>query len=220
MTHPTRTRRCTVDDCEGYCIPPSRFCPAHRLRFLRHGDTSGRTIRLRELKPFNDLAERLLCTYASRPDTAAAVQWCERLLTARLDERTTRELARLRRGGVTGADVLCAGLAQWAYAERFPASLPDDVRLTYALGRAVVRLRRQPSVFTRGSLTKRYSRYVPGAVFRELGMILREALCLFFTRLLRLHERDREADADLRRAIREGAPDDPRNILHPTREAR
>lgn len=198
---------CAMPACRNFRARFSPYCPSHWNTLSRLGHPGARALTRRDLKPFRTLAEHLLTTYADRPDTAAAITWCESLLHKYPDDRTGPQLARLKREGVTGRELLAAWLAVWGYADRYPASLPDDGRLTVALGRAALRTRRLPQVYSRSSFRKQ-SAYTPPAAVRALGMACRTALGVYLSRLLRLHERAHEAEQGLLRAIREGLPGD------------
>jgi len=159
------------------------------------GSEHGRAIRRRELAPLRAVATRILNAYGARADVQAAVKWCDLLLASnpqrlgsnsrdhRFDGRAGQQLQRLRGEGVTGRDVLLTALTVYAYSYRFHASLPDDLRLTYELGRTLVRLRPLPC-----------KAFVSATIYRTLGLLLREALVVLLHRLIRLHDHDREAE--------------------------
>ena len=127
------------------------------------------------------------------------------------------EFARLRREGVTGREVLCTALAVFAFAQRFPGTVDDGAHLTRLLGRAVIRLRRKPRQFTRGSF-RQYSVHVSAIALSTIGVLIREALSVLMLRLLSLHERAKQENEDLLRAIKSGDPSDPADILQRKRQ--
>jgi len=185
----------------------SQFCAYHRGHYLRHGDANGRAITAHELTTFRTLATHLLSTYGARADVQAGLRWIALLLSSRPNPQTGVELARLQAGRVTSEEVLHAVLTLQAFADRFPGSLPDDARLTFALARGVLKLRKKPN-------RKDTSRIA----IRTLGLLLREALSVLLIRLIRLHDRKRDEDAALLKAIRSGSPDDPVDILIPRKK--
>jgi hypothetical protein len=207
---------CVADGCDRKRCGPSRFCHRHRYYISRHGHLEGRAIKKRELKPHIEKATAMLAKYSERPDVVAALKWLDIVLVSKTNDGTDVELERLRREGVNSTEVLRAALAVWSYHDQWPGSLPDDARLTLALGRAVVRLRNKRRVFAKRSLRLHKAEVAPAA-FRTIGLLLREALGILLARLVKLHEKDRQQDEDLRRAIRSGDPSDPFDILIPTR---
>ena len=143
------------------------------------------------------MAKPDLKTYRDRKDVSAALQWLSKLLDVPPEDEAGVELARLKAAGVTPDEVFCAALSIYAFHRDRPRSLPDDARLTFALGRAIVRLRKRRRVFARTSL-RQQSFYVSPKAFRYIGLRIREALPVLFTRLLDMHEREKQEESDLR----------------------
>jgi hypothetical protein len=181
----------------------SRFCGRHLKLFTVHGHEQGRAIRAHELRPYRALAARLLKTYRDRQDVSAALQWLGKMLRMSPEDEAGVELARLRDAGVSADEMFCAALSIYAFHRDRPRSLPDDARLTFALGRAIVRLRKRRRVFARSTLCMQ-TFYVSPKAFRYIGLRIREALPVLFTRLIEMHERARQEEADLRWLITHG----------------
>jgi len=181
----------------------SRFCSKHLKAITVHGHTSGRAIRAHELRPYRRLAADLLKTYRDRQDTSAALRWLQKMLDVLPEDEAGVELARLKSAGVTPEEMFCAALSIWAFHRDRPRSLPDDARLTFALGRAIVRLRKRRRVFARTSL-RMQSFYVSPKAFRYIGLRIREALPVLFLRLIEMHEKAKDEEADLRWLITHG----------------
>jgi hypothetical protein len=201
---PTIRPRCRADGgCTQIAHGMSRFCAKHLKAITVHGHTEGRAIRAHELKPYRALAANLLRTYGERKDVQAALQWLQMMLDVSPEDEPGVELARLKAEGVTCKEVFRAALSIYAFHRDRPRSLPDDARLTFALGRAIVRLRKRRRVFARSSL-RLQTYFVPAKAFRYIGLRIREALPVLFLRLIELHEREQQQDADLRWIIRHG----------------
>jgi hypothetical protein len=204
-------RPCRVDECTQMAQTVSRFCPRHLKAFTRHGHEEGRAIRTFELRPYRALAATLLKRFGDRRDVKAALQWLQKMLDKSPEDAAGVELQRLKSQGVTPAEMFRAALAVWAFHRDRPRSLPDDARLTYALGRTIVRLRRRRRVFARSSL-RLQTFNVPPHAFAYVGLRIRECLPVLFERLIALEEQEHQQEAALRLLIREG---DER--VHPSR---
>ena len=81
---------------------------------------------------------------------------------------------RLWKASVSPLDILKAASGVWTYSHRHPRALPDDERLTYQLGVAVLQLTPRDRVISTGK-HPRYRRHT-GVMKRELGIYLRRSL--------------------------------------------
>jgi hypothetical protein len=196
-------RPCRVNDCTQVAQAVSRFCPKHLKAFTRHGHEEGRAIRTFELRPYRALAANLLKRFGDRRDVQAALLWLSKMLDKAPEDAAGVELQRLKSQGVTPEEMFRAALAIWTFGRERPRALPDDARLTYALGRAIVRLRRRRRVFARTSL-RLQTFNVPPRAFAYVGLRIRECLPVLFERLIALDEAEHQEEAALRRLIREG----------------
>ncbi|TAM46257.1 MAG: hypothetical protein EPN55_05815 [Gammaproteobacteria bacterium] len=117
------------------------------------------------------------------------------------------QMARLAAGGVTGAEIIEEVLALWLYSRWHPTGLPDDIRLTKALGTNVLLLvpREASSELTPGG-EKKYRRL--GALIRaEVGEHIRRVFGVFALNVLTAIERQIRAKQDAAQALRTPFPD-------------
>jgi hypothetical protein len=196
-------RPCSAEGCSQLSVGFSRYCAKHLRRNTTHGHTHGRAIRPFELKPHHTLAVHLLSTYRSRADVAAALRWLDKMLTSCSQPDARAELDRLRREGVTADDLFTASLTVWAFHREWPQSLPDDARLTFAIGRNIVKLRTKRQVRSPNTF-KLQSAGTSNKALRHIGLLIRECLPLLFNRLIELNEREQDEYAQLRWIIRNG----------------
>jgi hypothetical protein len=98
-----------------------------------------------------------------------------------------RELARIAQAGTSPEVILIEAAAVFLFARGNPHTLPDDVRLTSAMGYAASLLAPRQCTRTqrtRTGATRRHYREVPGAVRRALGGWLRTELSPLLANLL------------------------------------
>ena len=183
-----------LDDCPIGEVTKARMTEAYKLL---------PRMPVRYDKRYRALAAHLMKTYRDRKDVSAALQWLGKMLSMSPEDEAGVELARLRDAGVSADEMFCAALSIYAFHRDRPRSLPEDARLTFALGRAIVRLRKRRRVFARSSL-RMQTFYVSPKAFRYIGLRIREALPVLFTRLMEMHERARQEEADLRWLITHG----------------
>jgi hypothetical protein len=103
------------------------------------------------------------------------------------------ELARLKSAEVTPREALEVAMAVWLLSLEQPAVLPDDLRLTKALGNAVLRIAklRKIEVWVNGERRITSRRPPPGEAVTLLGTRLRENFGLLAFALERLIASDR-----------------------------
>jgi hypothetical protein len=115
--------------------------------------------------------------------------------------------ARLQKGGVTARAILVEAAALWLYSNRRDSRLPDDERLTYAIGTAVLHLapRNSRTAWVNGRPSKRYAR-VSGKMRRDFGQWLRDELGILFLRMSHSIQMREQQAHDRRKTL--GAPFD------------
>jgi hypothetical protein len=86
--------------------------------------------------------------------------------------------------GVTAVEALEVVGSVWLYAQDNPRDLPDDLRLTYALGSQLFKTRPTDAriLVVHGKTVRRYPA-PPGIARREVGEALRVTLGTFFARV-------------------------------------
>ena len=176
-------RPCMVRGCTRRRHQIGLHCHAHSRARNQHGHPLGRRIR-----PSEYATERKeVSTFLDQHQDHAGVQVALSFLQQWLDEArrdaaaevpARSHLVRLSVSGVTPQDILREAAAVWLFSTRQSRTLPDDERLTYALGLAVLHL----APFAQGSRwvpgrgpTKAY-RPPNGTARREAGEHLRNSL--------------------------------------------
>lgn len=111
---------------------------------------------------------------------------------------------RLQSAGVTARDILTEVGALFLYTYRRPNSLPDDDRLTYALGTAVLHLapRTSSTVWVNGHRELRYAR-LGGKPRKAFGESMRECFALLFLQMYHAMEEGKRKKVALREALEE-----------------
>ena len=104
------------------------------------------------------------------------------------------DMNRLARHGVTGFDVLTEATALMLLARWNPKRLPDDIRLTYAIGTRVLRLAPMEKRFggLRGGKPRTYSARLRKTSRRHVGKYIREGLQPFFVNALDAIDKQQE----------------------------
>jgi hypothetical protein len=198
-------RRCSVPRCTEPRVNVSPFCDRHRSRARRWGHPEGRRIPFDLLRHRRRRVARFLARHAEEPVIREAVADLDALIAGRSGLKLRsgprknaptplaieRHLARLRhgdddhrgRGPLTGREALERILAVWLLSEEADFLLPDDARLTVAIGRAVVHARPVAQRISELADGRRRlaSEHVEGSVYRALGKYLRRRLARVMT---------------------------------------
>jgi hypothetical protein len=193
-------RPCAADGCTQFARNLSRLCGRHLKVATTYGHPQGRRIRAPELRPFKRKAARLLKQYRMRADVSAALRWLDKLLSYGGDDPMGSEMYRLRCAEVKPEEVFTATLAVYAYHLKHPRSLPDDMRLTVALSRAILKLRKKPR--RRTASGRLNSAPMSRKALRDVGLRIREALPLLYVRLIELEHAECAEEANLLSTIR------------------
>ncbi|WP_344759747.1 hypothetical protein [Luteimonas lutimaris] len=168
--------QCAAEGCTRRPRRRSRYCTTHYDRIRRNGSPHGRAIRKHELKPWRDIAAGWIGRNADHPAVVEACGYLAGLLEPTAGARFLgSEFDRLRSAGVTGADMLAAVIALWAWAEATGGRGIDDRCFDVNLGRAVLRCARQ-RIVSRSKSGKPDHKRVTGNHAGALGEELRLAL--------------------------------------------
>ena len=205
----TKKKPCDVPQCPNRRVYVGRYCAFHQLRNRAYGNPFGRSISKEEVAPYLKIVRRTLKQLQANASVVAAMDTLRPLLDPgaeptmpkplRLNARWLlhRELRRIEDEGAKVEEALAATAAVWMFALRNPRELPDDIRLTYALGRAVLKLRRLACsrVYWNDELQREEKTYraVPGLASRLLGQRVRRQLGVFFLNLVAHIDQQHEA---------------------------
>ncbi|HEY9745020.1 MAG TPA: hypothetical protein V6C99_02245 [Oculatellaceae cyanobacterium] len=212
-----RMKGCEVMGCSKTRKASSQYCANHARRTHAYGHPNGRPVTNKELKPYRELANRFLEEHREHKATQTAVAIVDTLidkcylLQQYPDDPILRELLRLYNGGATGREVLERLCAVWLYAYYHPRWLPDDIRLTFALSRAMLQTKPQAikSVSYRGGRERRTYQKPGAVVHMELGQLLRDKLGIFFINMIKALEAKEEQARQEKQALAEPFTDNP-----------
>ncbi len=188
-------KTCSDSACHRTRDRVSGYCKMHTQARYLYGHPRGRRLAPREYAPEAREAAAFIREHQDHPAINAALGWLSEWLQGAWMGNTTmpavKDMQRLYGHNVSTLSVLTEVVAVWLYSVRSPNSLPDDMRLTYALSLAVLALAPQE---TRPSLRnpektnqKRYS----AAARREIGEHLRKHLAPLIVNMsntIRQHE--------------------------------
>jgi hypothetical protein len=126
----------------------SPFCSTHAKANERYGSPLGRAIRPKEYRVERQLVENFLAKHCEHEGVQNVIQWLRKWLDeANRGEEVPgrREIQRLASTGVTPLLILTEAAAVYLYSHWSPArsalhKLPDDERLTFAMGIRVLAL--------------------------------------------------------------------------------
>lgn len=184
-----RTFPCSVNGCPNRRAWSSRYCSKHAKRRKLYGHPLGRSLKKRELKDYTEQARSFIIQHQNSPQIEAAYQFFDDLLKLGNPDGSDAEKELYRLGTLHGLypeEALDAVLPIWLYSMAEPRALPDDERLTYALGIALLKSK---TVFNQrtNSANRNYQRryFTPtGAARREIGEAIRSRLGLFFSNVV------------------------------------
>jgi hypothetical protein len=198
-------RSCDVQGCSRPRVWTTSRCYQHNLKNTRHGKPTARAIKKSEWAPYRKLARALFKKNEGHEALVAADEFMAQLLTPGPERSPKRngpgaaeyhlqiELARLKKAAVTPRQALEAAVAVWLLALEQPATLPDDIRLTKALGNAVLRIAklRKREIWVNGKQSLR-TRPPAGGALDLLGRKIRDHLGVLVLHLEKLIAADRQ----------------------------
>jgi hypothetical protein len=213
-------RPCSVQGCTKRRHSLSKWCAGHEETAAKYGHVYGHRIPAGTLRPYKKLAARWLARHASNPSVQAAIAEMRDILwvdvsppTKKLGHKGVnfheryqawRELRRLADAGVKPEDALIICLATWMLSMWREPILPDDARLTMALGRHVLKL-----ATLRGRVgcdanfnRKRITYDPPTQAVRYVGRTVRTRLGLFLAQVTLLIAQELRAKEDAAEARR------------------
>jgi hypothetical protein len=195
----------------------SAYCANHARKLAYYGHVEGRLIAKNAYASYVKLARKLLKKLDGHPALTAAVETMTALLVPG-EEPTApkplkfnarwllwRELRRL--DGVQPRDALATVLGVWLLSFHHPRILPDDVRLTYALAQAVLRMRPLAVAtshydYETDTVDNRH-RPIPGLACGLLGRRIRTELAPFLGNVTAALEAEHRRTAEQAMALRE-----------------
>lgn len=135
--------KCDVAGCTKPRRGFSYFCDLHAKHARYYGHPSARRVRKKDYAGEREHVVRFLRYHADHAAVVAAIKWAERWLkdaAANESVPAVQHMQRLAAAGVTGKDIVEEVLSLWLFSRWHPHSLADDIRLTKALGTAVLYL--------------------------------------------------------------------------------
>lgn len=207
-----RHRQCAVSSCFKQCFNSSQYCANHARRKQQYGHPEGVPITRQDLKPYVKAAKQFLKKHKDHKAVTTAILILDEFLSqgALLAEeypenKSFFELRRLHDNGLKGKEALAVLCAVWLYAHSNARRLPDDIRLTYALSRALLGSRPQVVrnvTYCLGKERRHYGK--PGAsVHSEIGKALRDKLGIFFVNMIKALEKEEDRAQELKRNLAE-----------------
>jgi hypothetical protein len=198
-------KRCTVDGCFNSRHKVSGLCKHHSGVRDRYGHPLGRAILKREYQAEQGDIKEFVARNVEHAAIKAGVQWFDGLLKAvsqGLNVPAKRELKQLIYAGVDGRKCLEAVLSTWLYSNRRPSLLPDDIRLTFAIARAVLGLapREKKKVHKNGK-EHFYYRKLSYSSQKALGAYIRESLAVLAVNVFQALHRKLQREDELRTAM-------------------
>jgi hypothetical protein len=176
-------RKCSAEGCHRLRRPAHAWCPPHSRRNRIYGHPNGRHIDRKELHSYRKAAAAFLNVYAATPQVAAALKLCEEWLAkdgySLPGTQVHTHLDRLKREGVTALDVLEAVGAVFFVSYFRRKSLPDDVRLTFAIGHCVLFIYPMPCI-PYGTQGKTRGPKIGGKLREAFGSFFRQSLSTFW----------------------------------------
>lgn len=209
-----RNRRlpCRVPGCATGRAALSPLCALHAQRACRYGSPHGRSIRSKEYLGERKQAEAFIEKHSKHPAIVAAEQFlADWLQAAAQGDRVpgAADFARLAAHGVMPRRILVEVIAVYLLSRSRPSTLPDDARLTFAIGNRVLLLAPLERRF--GTLKghgRYYSRGITKTARRAVGDRLRTTLAALLgnveAALIAEHVRSQEFVARVRQPFTSG----------------
>lgn len=194
--------RCKAHSCSNPRFNLSGYCRSHFKKANLYGDPHGKSLRHSEyLKEYEDVSAII-----SNNIEHLATQTALKFIQAWLDKSVSgqacfmaREIARLSNDGVSAVRILSETAAVFLYSQRKPNSLPDDDRLSYQIGIAILRLAEQYSYIA--SNGKKSHRKASGTDRKAIGRYLRESLGLFLFNVTAAINRREQEEQEFREKL-------------------
>jgi hypothetical protein len=201
-------RRCSASGCYNYRRGLSGFCAGHERRRNIYGSPTGQKIGRREYAMERHEFETFIDKYLQHEGIQLAIEWLQGCLDDAADGVAMPhglQWARLHTGGVSAKHILVEAGALWLYSLRRANRLPDDERLTYAIGTAVLHLapRASRTAWVNGMPARRYQR-LSGRARQAFGHWLREELGVLFLQMAYAIQAAQQQSHDRKRVL--GAP--------------
>lgn len=195
------TRHCRTPGCTRHRRRLSAYCRSHERKARLYGHPMGGQIDRKLVASYRQQFTDFIDRYADTPQVKAAVELMsdviQRGLPYRSDPGADFRLRHLRDEGVTGKEALEILGGVWLLSYREPRALPDDARLTYHLGLALIKARPYPQrLYNSSTAGKMLSRSMfPGSLARHaIGEFVRRRLGVFFMRCIEaMNAEDRQA---------------------------
>lgn len=176
-------RACTVRGCTRTRHQVGLYCHPHSKARTNHGHPLGRRIRPSEYAAERKEVSSFLDQHQDHAGVQVALSFLQQWLdesrdSGREDIPARSHLSRLAVSGVSPLDILRESAALWLFSTRQSRTLPDDERLTYALGVGVLHLAPFPQCthWSPGRGTRKGYRPPNGTARREAGEHLRNCL--------------------------------------------
>ncbi len=154
--------KCDVPYCANERLGAGRYCQPHAKAFRRYGHPQSRALLPREYAEARKQIAATLKEYARHEAVQIACAWLDTWLRAAAageDVPAAHQIARVHAKGIDGRRVLEELAAVWRYTQCRPRPLPDDVRLTFQLANAALRLaprELKKTYIYNGQVTRRY----------------------------------------------------------------
>lgn len=194
--------KCKAISCNNPRHNLSAYCKSHFKRADLYGDPNGKSLRRSEYrKEFEDVSEIITSNIdhiATQTVLKFIQSWLDRALSGQPCVMAS-EIARLARADVSALDILLEASAIFLFSHRNPKTLPDDVRQSYQIGIAILRLAEQ---FTYTSSNGKKAHRKPSGTDRKaIGKYLRESLGLFLFNVTAAINRREQEEQDFREKL-------------------
>lgn len=176
--------QCVILGCFKNRTGLANYCAKHKKRIVQYGHPEGRTIHKMWYKREKEEVSKLIAVNIDEHvQLNSCIDAVHRLLLCPYGhfpkDLTAMQIQRIKEAGVTAEDIVTEVAAVWLFAERYPGMLPLDERLTYQIGRSVLKLASTFKFKWRDSgsncVTNEYDRYT-GQDCRDIGRLLRQML--------------------------------------------
>lgn len=197
--------KCDVSGCTKHRTGLSYYCARHAKAAKRYGHPEARRIRKKEYEYERKQLVRFMRLHLNHPAMIAAVKWADlwlREAAAGQSVPAASNMARLAAAGIAGADIIEEVLALWLYSHWRPTALPDDLRLTKALGTNVLLLAPKDTADELTPSGHKKWRELGATVRREAGEHVRESLGVFVLNVLNAIGRQMKTKQDHAQALR------------------
>jgi hypothetical protein len=199
---------CSIPHCTRNRLGVNQYCNAHSIKSLRYGHPLGRTIpRSDYQQELNEVLE-MFQSHKDHPGLVSVLKWLDDWIEVASKEEAPVgnyilgriHVKRIHGMEISALDILAEISAVWVYAHRYPQSLPDDKRLTYALARNVIRLATFEKVRYGNTKTKS-TKHPPALELRGVGERIRQTLALFLINVVKSLEAKAEKTKDFRNSL-------------------